>query len=295
MSAWNKAAKGNRVNETHVTFLDPRKMHNPAHLGELLQGWLSDLGLGVATTAAHLGIGRVTLSRILNGHAGISADVDLRLSEAIGTSPGYWLDMQAAHDVWQAKAQAKSRPKIKRLPGGAIETLHLVSSPANAAKLASAIAQDRASTVTTQDTPQALEGSKTTATLPAGTVWDWATDGGISAHRISEYCSQQGDDEGKLLFQYVAATEVTALREKIESGGEGAGFDVLRCVRKCGTHDLVMPEWLVYAFNQRYDAVNNCRALSWDDAQSFGKPWPKGTRQNAEQKSDICRSRFGRW
>lgn len=64
-------------------------MHNPAHPGELLQGWLTDLGLGVAQTAAHLGIGRVTLSRILHGHAGISADVDLRLSEALGTSPGY--------------------------------------------------------------------------------------------------------------------------------------------------------------------------------------------------------------
>jgi antitoxin HigA-1 len=92
-------------------------MHNPAHPGELLQGWLADLELGVAQTAAHLGIGRVTLSRILHGHAGISADVDLRLSEAFGTSPGYWLRMQAARDAWEAKAQAKARPKIKRLPG----------------------------------------------------------------------------------------------------------------------------------------------------------------------------------
>jgi antitoxin HigA-1 len=92
-------------------------MHNPAHPGELLQGWLTDLGLGVAQTAAHLGIGRVTLSRILHGHSGISADVDLRLSEALGTSPGYWLRMQAARDAWEAKTQAKSRPKIRRLPG----------------------------------------------------------------------------------------------------------------------------------------------------------------------------------
>lgn len=119
-------------------------MHNPAHPGELLQGWLSDLELGVAQTATHLGIGRVTLSRILHGHAGISADVDLRLSEALGTSPGYWLRMQAARDAWEAKAQAKARPKIKRLPNSVIETLYLVSSPANASKLARAIAQDKA-------------------------------------------------------------------------------------------------------------------------------------------------------
>lgn len=144
IGAWSKAAKGSRVNETHVTFLAPRTMHNPTHPGELLQGWLSDLGLGVAKTAAHLGIGRVKLSRILHGHACISADLDLRLSEALGTSPGYWLHMQVTHDVWQAKAQAKARPKIKRLPNSVMETLHLVSSRANAAKLASAIAQDKA-------------------------------------------------------------------------------------------------------------------------------------------------------
>jgi antitoxin HigA-1 len=101
-------------------------MHNPAHPGELLQGWLADLGLGVAQTATHLGIGRVTLSRILHGHAAVSADVDLRLSEALGTTPGYWLRMQAARD-----ALAKARPKIRRLSG-----------------LSKAVAQDRAGLAT---------------------------------------------------------------------------------------------------------------------------------------------------
>jgi antitoxin HigA-1 len=92
-------------------------MHDPAHPGELLQGWLADLGLGVAETAAHLGLGRVTLSRLLHGHASVSADVDMRLSEALGTSPGYWLRLQAARDAWQAQKMAKSRPKIRRLAG----------------------------------------------------------------------------------------------------------------------------------------------------------------------------------
>ena len=106
-------------------------MHNPAHPGQVLQGWLADLGLGVAQTATHLGIGRVTLSRILHGHAALSADVDLRLSEALGTTPGYWLRMQAARDAREAKALAKARPKIRRLSG-----------------LSEAVAQDRAGLAT---------------------------------------------------------------------------------------------------------------------------------------------------
>ena len=58
-------------------------MNNPAHPGELLIGWLDDLGLSVTACAAHIGISRVMLSRVVNGHAAVSADMDLRLSEAL--------------------------------------------------------------------------------------------------------------------------------------------------------------------------------------------------------------------
>jgi addiction module HigA family antidote len=61
--------------------------HNPAHPGELLTGWLDDLGVTVTAFAAHIGISRVMLSRVLHGHAAVSADMDLRLSEALGTTP----------------------------------------------------------------------------------------------------------------------------------------------------------------------------------------------------------------
>ena len=44
-------------------------MHNPAHPGELLTGWLDDLSLSVAAFALHIGISRVMLSRVLHGHA----------------------------------------------------------------------------------------------------------------------------------------------------------------------------------------------------------------------------------
>ena len=66
-------------------------MHNPAAPGELLTGWLDDLAVTVTAFAAHIGISRVMLSKILHGHAAVSVDMDLRLSEALGTTPGYWL------------------------------------------------------------------------------------------------------------------------------------------------------------------------------------------------------------
>lgn len=90
-------------------------MHDPAPPGELLAGWLQDLDLTVTAAAAHLGVSRVMLSRILHGHAAITADMDVRLSQALGTSPGYWLRLQTQHDLWQAQQRAKTRPKLQRL------------------------------------------------------------------------------------------------------------------------------------------------------------------------------------
>jgi addiction module HigA family antidote len=57
-------------------------MHNPAPPGDLLAGWLEDLDMSVTAFAAHVGISRVMLSRILHGHAAVTADMDLRLHEA---------------------------------------------------------------------------------------------------------------------------------------------------------------------------------------------------------------------
>jgi addiction module HigA family antidote len=91
------------------------KMHNPAHPGELLAGWLDDLDVSVTAFAAHIGISRVMLSRVLHGHAAVSADMDLRLAEALGTTPGYWLALQAQRDLWTAGETAKERKKIKRV------------------------------------------------------------------------------------------------------------------------------------------------------------------------------------
>ena len=92
------------------------KMHDPAHPGELLAGWVADLGTTVTAFAEHIGISRVMLSRVLNGRSSVSADMDIRLSEALGTSPGYWLALQAQRDLWEARRNARGRPRIKRVP-----------------------------------------------------------------------------------------------------------------------------------------------------------------------------------
>ena len=51
---------------------------------------------------------RATLSRLLNGSAGVSAEMALRLSEAFGTSPDFWLNLQTKHELWRA-SQAKRK------------------------------------------------------------------------------------------------------------------------------------------------------------------------------------------
>jgi addiction module HigA family antidote len=85
------------------------RMHNPPHPGEILREWLGELTVTEAAEA--LQVSRVTLSKILNGKSGISADMALRLSQWLGTSPDVWLGMQNQYDLWQA-SQA-TRPDIK--------------------------------------------------------------------------------------------------------------------------------------------------------------------------------------
>jgi len=86
-------------------------MFNPPHPGTVLRDYLAEVS--VTDAATHLGVTRVALSRILNGSAGISAEMALRLSEALGTSPEVWTGMQAQYDLWQASK--KRRKKIARL------------------------------------------------------------------------------------------------------------------------------------------------------------------------------------
>ena len=86
-------------------------MHNPPHPGEVLREWLE--GVTVTDGAARLGVTRVALSRVLNGAAGISPEMDLRLAKALNTTPGTWYAMQANYDMW--KAQRNFRGNVQPL------------------------------------------------------------------------------------------------------------------------------------------------------------------------------------
>ncbi|MFY9561795.1 MAG: HigA family addiction module antitoxin [Terriglobales bacterium] len=87
-------------------------MHNPPHPGLVLREYLGDIPVSAA--AAHLRTTRVTLSRVLNGKAGISANMALRLAAALGTSPELWMNMQSQYDLWHAKRGRQ--PIVQRFP-----------------------------------------------------------------------------------------------------------------------------------------------------------------------------------
>ena len=52
----------------------------------------------------------------------VSVDMDLQLSEAPGTTPGYWLALQARRDLWTVSQRSKDRKRIKRIAAIELET-----------------------------------------------------------------------------------------------------------------------------------------------------------------------------
>jgi len=85
------------------------QMYNPAHPGRILAYYIE--GRSVTEVAKHLGVTRPALSRVLNGKAGISADMALRISEAFNTDPEFWLRLQAQRDLWVASRRRRTKVK----------------------------------------------------------------------------------------------------------------------------------------------------------------------------------------
>ena len=83
-------------------------MHNPPHPGEFITGvYLEPNNLSGRELAAKLGVAASTLNRILTGASGISPEMALRLSKALGRSPESWLALQYNYDLWQARQRVK--------------------------------------------------------------------------------------------------------------------------------------------------------------------------------------------
>lgn len=84
------------------------RMHNPPHPGEALREFcIEPLGLSVTRVAEALGVSRKTLSAILNGRAGISPEMAIRLSKAFDTSAESWLNQQVQYDLWLAEQHSQ--------------------------------------------------------------------------------------------------------------------------------------------------------------------------------------------
>lgn len=91
------------------------RMHNPAHPGEVLRdGVFSEHQVTVTDAAQALGVTRVALSRVLNGHAAVSAEMAVRLGKWLNTGPEVWMNMQAQYDLWNAEQAL--RGQVRRIP-----------------------------------------------------------------------------------------------------------------------------------------------------------------------------------
>jgi len=92
-------------------------MHNPPHPGLLVRRALIDEGETTVTEAATLlGVTRLTLSKLINGHSGISPEMAIRLSIVLNTSSQMWLNMQMTYDLWLAEKKRRTfLKKVKRL------------------------------------------------------------------------------------------------------------------------------------------------------------------------------------
>lgn len=92
------------------------EMHDPPHPGEVLRELcLAPLGLSVTAAAKWLGVSRQSLSELLNGRNGVSAEMAIRLEQAFGSTADTWLRMQIAYDLWKAKHRGK-KIRVNRYP-----------------------------------------------------------------------------------------------------------------------------------------------------------------------------------
>ena len=81
----------------------------PVHPGAVLKGvYLESMEITITEAAIKLDVARKTLSRLVNGHMGVSAEMAIRLSKALNTTPQLWMNMQQGYDLWVAEKKSES-------------------------------------------------------------------------------------------------------------------------------------------------------------------------------------------
>lgn len=86
----------------------------PTHPGVIIRDdYLTPLSLTIKDLAANIGVCRKTLSKIINGHGGVTPDLALRLSKAFDTTPELWLNLQRNYDLWEAANRSSAWKAVK--------------------------------------------------------------------------------------------------------------------------------------------------------------------------------------
>jgi len=92
------------------------RMHNPPHPGRIIKDAIAVIPMSVSGFAAHIGVSRVALSRVLNEKAGVTPEMSMRINEAFGQeSPDIWFNLQNDYDFWQAAVAQTDREKVQPL------------------------------------------------------------------------------------------------------------------------------------------------------------------------------------
>jgi len=96
------------------------RMHNPPHPGRIIKEAVAAIPMSITGFAAHIGVSRVALSRVLNEKAGVTPEMSIKISEAFGQdSPDIWFNLQNDHDFWQAAHAKDARKKVEPLQSAA--------------------------------------------------------------------------------------------------------------------------------------------------------------------------------
>ena len=106
------------ANNSPIDLPAGRPGFRPSHPGRILRRDLDALEMTVETFAAHIGVSRQTAHNVISGRHGVTPEMAARLARAFKTSTGFWLNLQSAHDAWEAE-RLESVMNIKPIRRGA--------------------------------------------------------------------------------------------------------------------------------------------------------------------------------